>query len=99
LTFRLQCAILSGMKEHTRHEAPEHATSTQDLVTKYEAETNPVTKAVIRSIIEGRLGITERQEQIQKSRNYSIRSYLEKCTYSFDSRRRMRNLFDMWFMK
>jgi hypothetical protein len=87
------------MKEHTKHESPEHATSTEELVTKYEAETNPVTKAVFRSIIAVRLGITERHEQIQKSRNYNIRSYLEKCTYSFDSRTRMRNLFDLWFMK
>ena len=87
------------MKEHNESKLKEHATSTQDLVTKYEEATNPVTKAVIRSIIAGRLGITEREEQARKSRNISIRSYLENLTYSFESRSRMRQLFDLWFMK
>lgn len=77
----------------------EHATSTQELVTKYEEATNPVTKAVLRSIIAGRLGITERHEQVIRSRNYNIRSYLEKLTYSFEGRSRMRAMFDLWFMK
>ena len=87
------------MKEHTESKSKEHATSTQELVTKYESSTNPVTKAVLRSIIAGRLGITEREEQVRKSRNYNIRSYLENLTYSFESRGKMRELFDLWFMK
>lgn len=87
------------MKERDERQIKEHATSTQELVTKYEESNNPVTKAVYRSIIAGRLGITERQELANKARNTSIRSYLENLTYSFESRSRMRALFDLWFMK
>jgi len=78
---------------------PEHHTSTAELVIKYEACTNPCTKAVYRSIIATRLDITERQEMIKKSCNFSARKYLDKCTFSFDGRRRMEALFDLWFMK
>lgn len=85
--------------KHEEREIPEHFTSTIKLIEKFEACTNPVTKAVYRSMIAARIGITERQELITKSRNYSMRKYLEKCTYSFDGRRRMCNMFEMWFMK
>ena len=85
--------------KHKEREIPEHFTSTIELVEKFEACTNPVTKAGYRSMIAARIGITERQEQIKKSRNYSMQAYLEKCTYSFDGRRRMCNMFEMWFMK
>ena len=87
------------MKEHTERRIKEHATSTEELVTKYEQCNNPVTKAVYRSIIAGRLGIQQQQELTTKARNTSIRSYLENLTYSFESRSRMRGLFDLWFMK
>jgi hypothetical protein len=78
---------------------PEHHTSTAELVVKYEESTNPVTKAVYRSIIASRLGITERQEMTKKSNNLAMRSYLDKCTFSFSGRSRMEDLFDLWFMK
>jgi hypothetical protein len=85
------------MNEEYKH--PEHHTSTADLCLKYEAATNPVTKATYRSIIAARLGVTERQEMVMKSRNFAMRKYLDKCTFSFDGRRRMEALFDLWFMK
>jgi len=78
---------------------PEHKTSTAELIVKYEECTNPCTKAVYRSIIAGRLGITERQEMVKKANNRAAQSYLDKCTFSFDGRRRMEALFNMWFMK
>jgi len=81
------------------YEAPEYYTSTAELVVKYEEATNPVTKAGYRSIIANRLGITEHQEIIKKSNNLAAQRYLEKCTYSFDGRNRMRALFEQWFMK
>ena len=87
------------MKEHTERKKQEHATSTQELVTKYEECKNPVTKAVYRSIIAGRLGIHDQQALVTQSRNTSIRSYLEHLTYSFEGRSRMREMFDLWFMK
>jgi len=99
LTFRLYSGILSFMKDNNERKIPEHKTSTAELVVKYEECTNPCTKAVYRSIIAGRLGITERQEMVKKSTNRSARTYLDKCTFSFDGRRRMEALFDMWFMK
>jgi len=78
---------------------PEHITSTIELVEKFEATTNPVTKAVYRGMIETRIGTTDRQELIKWNRNYSLRAYLDKCTFSFPGRSRMENLFDLWFMK
>lgn len=87
------------IKKHEPREVPEHFTSTVELVEKFEACTNPVTKAGYRSMIAARIGLTERQEQIRKSRNYSMLMYLEKCTYSFASRTRMRAMFELWFMK
>jgi len=82
----------------TEREIPEHYTSTVELVEKFEACTNPVTKAGYRSMIENRIGTTERKEMVRKSRNYSMRKYLDKCTFSFDGRKRMENLFSLWFM-
>lgn len=88
------------MNDNTEErKVPEHHTSTAELVVKFEEATNPVTKAVYRSIIAARIGITERQEMVRKSRNYSMRKYLDKCTFSFDGRRRMEALFEQWFMK
>ncbi len=82
-----------------RHDIPEHYTSTAELLEKFEATTNPVTKAGYRDMIATRIGITERQGLVRKARNYNMLSYLEKCTYSFDSRTRMRKMFEMWFTK
>ena len=82
-----------------QRKVPEHHTSTTELVGKFEACTNPVTKAVYRSIIAARLGITERQDMIKKSNMDAARKYLDKCTFSFSGRRRMEGLFDLWFMK
>jgi len=88
------------MKDKTKERAiPEHYTSTVELVEKFEACTNPVTRAGYRSMIASRIGETQRQEQSRKARNYSVLMFLEKCTYSFDSRTRMRKMFELWFMK
>jgi len=88
------------MKDKTKErEIPEHYTSTVELVEQFEACTNPVTRAGLRSMIASRIGETERQHQVRKSRNYSMLTYLEKCTYSFDGRTRMRKMFDLWYTK
>lgn len=70
-----------------------HKTTTEELVTQYFAATNPVTKGTLRSIIANRLGITEQQETVQRSKLLSIRSYLRKLTYSFDGRSNMEQYF------
>lgn len=87
------------MKDKPERKIPEHKTTTAELVVKFEEEQNPVTKAVYRSIIGARLGITERQEMIKKSNSTAARAYLDKCTFSFSGRRRMEALFELWFMK
>ena len=89
------------MKDDTREERkiPEHYTSTVELVEKFEACTNPVTKAGYRGMIASRIGITDRQEHFKKVNMLAARRYLDKCTYSFDGRRRMEKLFELWFMK
>lgn len=87
------------MKDKHERKIPEHKTSTTELVAKFEEEQNPTTKAVYRSIIAGRLGITERQEMVKKSNSFAMRAYLDKCTFSFSGRSRMEALFDLWFMK
>jgi len=88
------------MKDDTKTERviPKHYTSTAELLDKFEKCDNPVTKSVYRTLIENRIGTTERQDQVRKSRNYSMRKYLDKCTFSFDGRKRMENSFSLWFM-
>lgn len=87
---------MSDIKEQ---EITEYKTPTSELCEKYESCTNPVTRAVYRNIIATRIGITERQEIIKKSNNFAMRAYLGKCTFSFNGRKRMERLFDLWFMK
>ena len=82
-----------------QRKVPEHHTSTTELVSKFDACTNPVTKAVYRSIIAARLGITERNEMIKTSNMRTAKKYLDKCTFSFSGRKRMEGLFELWFMK
>ncbi len=71
----------------------EHKTSTEELVVQYLAATNPVTKGTIRSIIANRLGITEQQEKIQRSKVWAIRERMRNITYSFESRTTMEDYF------
>ncbi len=100
MTFRLQYGIMLRMIDKTKErKIPEHFTSTVELVEKFEASTNPVTKAVYRSMIAARIGITEQQEVIKRGNMYSARKYLDGCTFSFDGRKRMETLFDFWYMK
>jgi hypothetical protein len=72
----------------------EHATSTEELVAKYNKTTNPVTRSVLRDIIINRLGINEMYEFIAKQERLEARRYMRKLTYSFESRSKMEAFFD-----
>lgn len=81
--FHLQVRIVSH----------DNSTPLEELLVKYNATTNPVTKSVYRDIIASRLGITARHEA---TRSYELNNhvrYMRKLTYSFESRNKMEKYF------
>lgn len=71
-----------------------HATPLEELLVKYNAATNAVTKSVYRDIISARLGIRARQEEQYNEQLSNHIRFMRKLTYSFESRSKMEKYFD-----